>query len=250
MIEMIKEQWTLMYCAWVLSGLVLALILLAIPKRALVWLSARAKWFTPDFITVGRLPFVYIGYVMLFSDYGNWLVYVGFLLIVFGQTLDRLDGKLADANDASGIPGLVGSTERGKWLDPLADKLSYLPLFIWVIVLGILPSWLVMIMIVIEFFGTIIRKPFNQMVPFKRLSTITRGDQATGVGKFKVYLQAITMIACIPYFMHWVESPLWIPQVLFGGATVMASLSVLSKIHINNDVDALTDLLTSLFSHR
>ncbi len=247
---MIKEQWALMYCAWGLSGLVVALALLAIPQKFLVWVSVRVSWFTPDFITLGRLLFVYAGFVLVFANTGLLPSFIGLQLIVVGQVLDRMDGKLADGNDASGIPGLTGRTVRGKWLDPLADKLSNLPFYIWMIVIGIIPWWLSLTMIMIETFGTVIRKPFNKKRPFRVFRAMLRSEEATGVGKAKMALQAFTMLACLPYIMHWVESPLWIPRVMFGAATVLAGLSVLSKIHINRDVDAMTDLVTSLFSHR
>ncbi len=243
MLEAIESEWTLKAAVWLFSGIVLAVMLLAVPKKAYVAAALKWPWFTPNFLTAGRLPFVYLGYVMFFGPYP----FVGYLLVVFGTVVDRLDGKFATALEEAakaGIKGLPpGRTELGMWLDPLVDKLAFVPLFCAFAYQSILFWWMVVVMAGFEFLGTAVRPPFNFLEKYMR------SPSATGIGKIKAALMCISALVCMPYSLQWVEPDFWVPHLPFACATVFAALSVLSRASINRKVDAMTREVTSVFLH-
>lgn len=238
-----ESEWTLRASAWLFSGAALAVLLLAVPKRAYVAGAVKWRWFTPNFLTVGRLPFVYLGYLLFFGSYP----FTGYMLVVFGTVVDRLDGKFATALEeaaALGRKGLpAGRTPLGEWMDPLVDKLAFVPLFCVFGWQGILPWWMVGVMTVFEFLGTAVRPPFNLLAKYMQSA------RATGIGKIKAFFMCLTAIACMPFSLLWVESGFWIPRTVFALATVFAALSVLSRASINRKVDAVTQDITSVFLH-
>lgn len=244
MMEAMESEWTLKAAVWLFSGVVLAVMLLAIPKKAYIAVSRRWTWFTPNFLTAGRLPFVYLGYELFFA---SDLQFVGYMLVVFGTVVDRLDGKHATALEEATIAGVKGlpsgRTALGEWLDPLVDKLAFIPLFCVFAVKGIIVWWMVSIMVVFEFLGTAVRPPFNFWGRYMRSAS------ATGIGKIKAGFMCISALVYMPFSLQWVESDSWIPHLPFAAATLFAALSVLSRVSINRKVDAMTHDVTSVFLH-
>ena len=74
---------------------------------------------------------------------GGALAWASFLLYVLISLTDKLDGYLARSR------GEV--TDFGKFLDPIADKLSVVTAFLYLLELGLVPSWAVLIVVAREF---------------------------------------------------------------------------------------------------
>lgn len=85
----------------------------------------------PNTITLGRIILVPVIFWCLISD----ALKPAFLFFVAAGVSDAVDGYMAKRY------GLV--TELGKYLDPIADKLMIVSLFIALGIAGKLPSWLV-----------------------------------------------------------------------------------------------------------
>jgi cardiolipin synthase (CMP-forming) len=85
----------------------------------------------PNFITLGRVFLVPVVFWLLVSG----RVQAAFWTFVVAGISDGVDGYLAKRFD--------WATELGAYLDPLADKLLVVSIFIAMGVLGELPSWLV-----------------------------------------------------------------------------------------------------------
>ena len=85
----------------------------------------------PNFITVGRVVLVPIVFWLLVSG----RVQAAFFTFVVAGISDAVDGFLAKRYG--------WTTELGAYLDPLADKLLLVSIFVAMGVLGELPSWLV-----------------------------------------------------------------------------------------------------------
>jgi cardiolipin synthase (CMP-forming) len=85
----------------------------------------------PNFITVGRVVLVPVVFWLLVSG----RVQAAFFAFVIAGISDAVDGFLAKR--------FGWTTELGAYLDPLADKLLVVSVFIAMGVLGELPSWLV-----------------------------------------------------------------------------------------------------------
>lgn len=92
----------------------------------------------PNAITIGRL-FLIPPVIMLVDPAHPRRNFVAALLFGLAAVLDLLDGYLARRQ------GLV--TVFGKFVDPLADKLMALSVMIYLVDLGWLPAWLVVVML-------------------------------------------------------------------------------------------------------
>lgn len=85
----------------------------------------------PNLITLGRIILVPVVFWLLVSG----RVQAAFVLFVIAGISDAVDGYLAKRFN--------WQTELGAYLDPLADKMLVVSIFIALGVLGELPSWLV-----------------------------------------------------------------------------------------------------------
>lgn len=85
----------------------------------------------PNLITLGRVILVPVVFWLLVSG----RIQAAFVLFVIAGISDAIDGFLAKR--------FGWQTELGAYLDPLADKLLIVSIFIALGVLGELPSWLV-----------------------------------------------------------------------------------------------------------
>ncbi|MBK5253533.1 MAG: CDP-diacylglycerol--glycerol-3-phosphate 3-phosphatidyltransferase [Peptostreptococcaceae bacterium] len=93
----------------------------------------------PNKLTVARViavPFFIIAFLM------NWYL-VAFVIFIVASFTDLLDGKIARAR------GLV--TNFGKIMDPLADKILVYSAFCLFVESGIVPGWMLTIILAREF---------------------------------------------------------------------------------------------------
>ena len=99
----------------------------------------------PNKLTLIRMILVpvFIVFMALPTEW-VWPLYVAFGIFVVAAITDRLDGYLARKNN------LV--TKFGKIMDPLADKLLVSAGFIMLVGLGVMPGWIIAIVIVRDFF--------------------------------------------------------------------------------------------------
>jgi CDP-diacylglycerol--glycerol-3-phosphate 3-phosphatidyltransferase len=92
----------------------------------------------PNLVTMGRV--VVIPFVLLFIDNYNPLrTFIASLLYLVAAAGDFLDGYLARSR------GQVSML--GKFLDPLADKLIVNAVLVYMVALGRVPAWLVVVII-------------------------------------------------------------------------------------------------------
>jgi CDP-diacylglycerol--glycerol-3-phosphate 3-phosphatidyltransferase len=92
----------------------------------------------PNLVTMGRV--VVIPFVLLFMDNYNPLrTFIASLLWLVAAAGDFLDGYLARSR------GQVSML--GKFLDPLADKLIVNAVLVYMVALGRVPAWLVVVII-------------------------------------------------------------------------------------------------------
>ena len=85
----------------------------------------------PNFITLGRIISVPVIFWLLLTGQNQ----IAFYVFVCAGISDAVDGYLAKTYD--------WRTELGSYLDPLADKLLIVSIYIALAVLGELPLWLV-----------------------------------------------------------------------------------------------------------
>jgi CDP-diacylglycerol--glycerol-3-phosphate 3-phosphatidyltransferase len=159
----------------------------------------------PNALTVLRLVLVPVFVVLLFlhpEDFG-WRMAA---TVAFGVAIltDLFDGKLARRYD------LV--SDFGKIWDPIADKALTGAAFISLSILGELPWWVTIIILVREWGITLMRV---QMLKYAVMA-------AAAGGKLKTFLQSIALLMFLPYNVN-LTPPFWylLSWLVMGAAFVL-----------------------------
>ena len=172
----------------------------------------------PNKLTMFRvilIPFfVFFLLAPYFEGYGN---YIAVAIFIVASLTDLLDGKIARKYN------LV--TNFGKFMDPLADKLLVCSAMICLIELGLLPAWIVIIIIAREF-----------IISGFRLIASDNGVviAASYWGKFKTTFQMLMVIVLLLNF----DIPAFkiLGTVLIWIATILTVVSLIDYIVKNKDV--------------
>ena len=172
----------------------------------------------PNKLTMFRvilIPFfVFFLLAPYFEGYGN---YVAVAIFIVASLTDLLDGKIARKYN------LV--TNFGKFMDPLADKLLVCSAMICLIELGLLPAWIVILIIAREF-----------IISGFRLIASDNGVviAASYWGKFKTTFQMLMVIVLLLNF----DIPAFkiLGTVLIWIATILTVVSLIDYIIKNKDV--------------
>ena len=138
----------------------------------------------PNLITMGRV--VLIPLVLLFIDNFNPLrSFVASLLYLLAAAGDFLDGYLARKR------GEVSTL--GKFLDPLADKLLVTSVLVFMLALGRVEAWLVVVIIARDFVVNGLRS-----IASAQGMVIAASDG----GKIKTALQLVSIMMLLIYFRY------------------------------------------------
>ena len=97
----------------------------------------------PNKLTTARVIVIPFFLVFLMTNFFEGSNYVALAIFIIASLTDMLDGKIARKYN------LV--TNFGKFMDPLADKLLVCSAMIAFIELGLMPAWIVIIIIAREF---------------------------------------------------------------------------------------------------
>jgi cardiolipin synthase len=89
----------------------------------------------PNLITIGRLIIVPLVIVMI--GQGRWAA--AFILFVVAGISDAIDGFIARRFDMR--------SEFGAYIDPLADKALLVSIYVTLSVVGVIPSWLAIVVV-------------------------------------------------------------------------------------------------------
>ncbi len=126
-----------------------------------------------DQLTVVRavaVPFVVVLFTWHFPDHAYWAT----AAFIAAMTTDQLDGCLARRSSRT--------SELGSLLDPIADKLLTLSTLVVLIGEGVVPAWMVSLVVVREL-----------LVSGLRLAALERGIvlRARDLGKLKAWVQSV-----------------------------------------------------------
>jgi len=141
----------------------------------------------PNLITLSRLALIPV--ILVFLDRGTPVShYIASLLFILAGFSDFLDGYLARKT------GKI--TLLGKFLDPLADKITTLSVMVTLVAMQLIPTWLLILMLVREFAVTGLR-------------ALAMGEgvviSASESGKQKTAFQFFGLTFLLVYFPY----PLW-----------------------------------------
>jgi len=174
---------------------------------------------TPNKLTTLRMimvPFFVIAFYIESKDISARLIITTIIFAIASST-DFLDGYLARKYN------LV--TDFGKFMDPLADKLLVQSALICFMERGLLPAWMVIVILSREF-----------IISGFRLVAADKGIViAAGYwGKLKTVFQMVMSVMLIFHFIN----PVWqlLEQILIWGSLVLTIVSLVDYIVKNKDI--------------
>ncbi len=160
----------------------------------------------PNAICYWRTGMALLGFLLYFFA---GFEAVAIFIFTFAAILDGADGVVARGCD-------LGST-WGEWLDPMCDKLTYLPPLIGFSYAGIISTRLVWILVVIELIG--------QFFARRILSLLKISGAANNFGKIKAIICFALVILCAlmdknPEMIDIADAVLWGCIILAGASIV------------------------------
>lgn len=166
-----------------------------------------ANWNLPNAITGVRILAAPIFFWMLLADGGDdgWLRWAAALLFILAIATDGIDGHIARSR------GLV--TDLGKILDPIADKLLTSGALVCLSILGELPWWVTIIIVVREVGITV-----------WRFVELGRGNvvPASSGGKLKTLVQSVAIsLFLLPLDTVVGSWIIWVNWIAMGLAVVL-----------------------------
>ena len=167
---------------------------------------------TANKLTMVRIVLIPIFLVILYIDFTG-ANYAAMAVFIVASLTDFADGYIARRRNQV--------TDFGKFMDPLADKVLVFAAMLWFIEKGLMPAWVVLIVLVREF-----------MVTALRLIAIDNGRMiaAATLGKIKT---AATMVGLTIMFLPIVD---WLTYVCVCAITVTTLGSGVEYFVRNKDV--------------
>lgn len=163
---------------------------------------APSSWNLPNALTVLRILLVPVFVVLLLAANGDDAVLRTWAFVVFAGAMvtDWIDGTLARRWN------LI--TDFGKIADPLADKALMASALIGLWIVGTLPLWVPIVILVRELGITVLRFVIIRWVVLP----------ASKGGKLKTVLQTVA----IGMLILWVPALVWLPHAVALGWTIAA----------------------------
>ena len=172
---------------------------------------------TANKLTMVRVLLIPVFLVLLYLDfeYNRYInsTYLALLVFIIAALTDVADGIIARSRNQV--------TDFGKFMDPLADKILTFAAMLWFIEVGVMPAWLVLIVIIREFMVTGIR-----LVAAAKERVIA----ASLSGKIKTVVTVGCLIAMFLPIEQWMLIVCW---VLIGVTTIFSGIEYFIK---NKDI--------------
>ena len=159
------------------------------------------------------LVLLYVDFEFTYLGFTIKSHYIALAVFIIAALTDIADGIVARTRNQI--------TDFGKFMDPLADKVLTFAAMLWFVEVGIMPAWLVLIVIIREF-----------MVTGMRLVAAAKGRviAATMSGKVKTVVTVLCLIAMFLPLELWMLIVCW---VLIGVTTVVSGIEYFVK---NRDI--------------
>lgn len=171
---------------------------------------APSSWNLPNALTVLRILLVPVFVVLLLAANGDDAVLRSWAFVVFAGAMvtDWIDGTLARRWN------LI--TDFGKIADPIADKALMASALIGLWIVGTLPLWVPIVILVRELGITVLRFVIIRWVVLP----------ASKGGKLKTVLQTVA----IGMLILWVPALVWLPHAVALGWTIAAWIVLTAAI--------------------
>jgi len=169
-----------------------------------------------------NLPNVLTSLRILFIPIFVWLVLAGFQWWAFGlfavlMATDKLDGDIARAR------GLI--TDFGKIADPIADKALMTAALVSLNIVGVLPIWITVVILIREFGITLWRM---WMLRNGKVVPASKG------GKLKTVLQSFAVAMYLCPLPGWMDIPTYVVMLVAVAVTVVTGVQYLLDARKHN----------------
>ncbi len=198
----------------------------AINKQPLQDYISRNLWLLhPNAVCYWRTALAMVGLLLyFFLGHEN----IGIVIFTFAAILDGVDGVIARKCNLG--------TKLGEWLDPLCDKLTYLPPLIGFAYKGIISVNLIWMLVIIELFG--------QFLARRILDLLKTSGAANNFGKIKAIICFGLVIFCALLDDIVDIPPIYnISDEVLVGIIILASASIVFKFVPNR---LYADILSTL----
>ena len=150
------------------------------------------------------LVLLYLDFDFIFLGLKIHSTYLALAVFIIAALTDIADGVVARTRNQI--------TDFGKFMDPLADKILTFAAMLWFVEIGLMPAWIVLIVIIREF-----------MVTGMRLVAVAqdRVIAAAMSGKIKTVVTMICLIIMFLPLPPWMLVTCW---VLIGVTTVYSGI--------------------------
>ena len=163
---------------------------------------------TANKLTMVRVILIPIFLLLLYFEF-TYNTYIALAVFIIAALTDVADGIVARSRNQV--------TDFGKFMDPLADKILTFAAMLWFIEIGLMPAWLVLIVIIREFMVTGIR-----LVAAAKHNVIA----ASLSGKIKTVVTIICLIAMFLPLEQWMVYLCW---TLIGITTLISGIEYFIK---------------------
>lgn len=177
----------------------------------------------PNKLTISRIILTFIFMIFLFSQ-GAVMKFLALVTFLIASATDYYDGKIARERNEI--------TDFGKFMDPVADKFLTIAAFIAFVEMGLVPAWIVVLIISRELIVTGIR-----------LFAATKGKvlAAEAAGKHKTVSQITAVFVILVFiflraagmtlFEIWpCNLEYWFRQVIFILVLITVTLTLISGL--------------------
>ncbi|GAB6952931.1 CDP-diacylglycerol--glycerol-3-phosphate 3-phosphatidyltransferase [Corynebacterium simulans] len=165
-----------------------------------------SNWNLPNILTSLRILFIPVFLWLVLAGHDWWAFGVFAALMI----TDKLDGDIARSR------GLI--TDFGKIADPIADKALMTAAFVCLNIIGALPVWVTVVILVREF-----------GITFWRMALLRQGKvvPASKGGKLKTVLQSLAVAMYLCPLPSWMDIPSFVVMLIAVVVTVVTGVQYL-----------------------
>lgn len=165
-----------------------------------------SNWNLPNILTSLRILFIPVFVWLVLAGHDWWAFGVFAALMI----TDKLDGDIARSR------GLI--TDFGKIADPIADKALMTAAFVCLNIIGALPVWVTVVILVREF-----------GITFWRMALLRQGKvvPASKGGKLKTVLQSLAVAMYLCPLPSWLDIPSFVVMLIAVVVTVVTGVQYL-----------------------
>ena len=172
-----------------------------------------SNWNLPNVLTSLRILFIPVFVWLVLAEHQWW----AFGLFAVLMATDKLDGDIARAR------GLI--TDFGKIADPIADKALMTAALVSLNIIGALPIWITVVILVREFGITLWRM---WMLRNGKVVPASKG------GKLKTVMQSLAVALYLCPLPGWMDIPSYVVMLVAVAVTVVTGVQYLLDARKHN----------------